>query len=161
MLGSRTLREVIWQPPPHQWIKCNIDGALTSNASAYAGLFRKNNADFICAFASNLNISSAFSVELCGFMTAVEIAAARGWNNLWIETDSELVVMAYKEVKSVPWSLSNRWYNFLSRTSIMHFIVSHIYREGNHNADDLAKIGLNLNRLTIWKDVPLEIRDKF
>jgi hypothetical protein len=43
----------------------------------------------------------------------------------------------------------------------MHSIVSRIYREENHCADDLVKIGLNLNRLTIWNDVPLEIRDSF
>ncbi|MCI27336.1 glycerol-3-phosphate dehydrogenase, partial [Trifolium medium] len=23
------LKEIIWQPPPSQWIKCNIDGAST------------------------------------------------------------------------------------------------------------------------------------
>jgi hypothetical protein len=43
----------------------------------------------------------------------------------------------------------------------MHSIVSRIYREENHCADGLVKIGLNLNRLTIWNDVPLEIRDSF
>jgi hypothetical protein len=29
-----------------------------------------------------------FSIELYGFMTAVEIAASRVWNNMWIERDS-------------------------------------------------------------------------
>ncbi|MCI27228.1 glycerol-3-phosphate dehydrogenase, partial [Trifolium medium] len=39
------VREVIWQPPPPQWIKCNTDGALTPNASACGGIFRDSNAD--------------------------------------------------------------------------------------------------------------------
>jgi hypothetical protein len=44
-------------------------------------------------FASKTDMASAFSAELCGFMTVIEIAAARGWRNLWIESDSLLVVM--------------------------------------------------------------------
>jgi hypothetical protein len=36
-------------------------------------------------FASKTDMASAFSAELCGFMTVIEIAAARGWRNLWIE----------------------------------------------------------------------------
>ncbi|GAU44836.1 hypothetical protein TSUD_280370 [Trifolium subterraneum] len=126
------LREVIWQPPPPQWIKCNIGGAFTSSAAACAGLFRNSSADFICGFASRLNTSSAFSAELYGFINAVDFAVSRGWNNLWIESDSELVVKAYKSAT-----------------------------EGNHCADGLAKLGLNLNSVLIWNDVPVEIRDSF
>jgi hypothetical protein len=40
-------------------------------------------------------------------------------------------------------------------------MVSHVYREGNHCANGLAKIGLNLNSCTIWNELPLEIRDSF
>jgi ribonuclease HI len=155
------LREVIWQPPPPQWIKCNIDGAFTSSAAACAGLFRNSSADFICGFASRLNTSSAFSAELYGFINAVDFAVSRGWNNLWIESDSELVVKAHKSATLVPWFLSNKWYNCMSRTRNMNIIVSHIYREGNHCADGLAKLGLNLNSVLIWNDVPVEIRDSF
>jgi hypothetical protein len=43
----------------------------------------------------------------------------------------------------------------------MNVIVSHIFREGNHCADGLANIGLSLDRLTFWFDVPLVIKEKF
>ncbi|CAJ2671835.1 unnamed protein product [Trifolium pratense] len=155
------LKEVIWQPPPPQWIKCNTDGASTPTASACGGIFRNSNAEFLCAFASKTDMASAFSAELCGFMTAIEIADARGRRNMWIESDSMLVVNAYKSSNLVPWSLSNRWFNCIKLAGHMNIIVSHIFREGNHCADRLANVGLNLDRLTLWNDILFVIKDSF
>ncbi|CAJ2645702.1 unnamed protein product [Trifolium pratense] len=106
-------------------------------------------------------MASAFSAELCGFMTAIEIADARGWRNMWIESDSMLVVNAYKSSNIVPWSLSNRWFNCIKLAGHMNIIVSHIFREGNHCADRLANVGLNLDKLTLWNDIPFVIKDSF
>jgi ribonuclease HI len=94
-------------------------------------------------------------------MTAMEIAASKEWNNLWIETDSELLVLAFKFAKLVCWSLSNRWFNCLKISSNRNIMVSHIYREDNHCANGLAKVGLNLNSCIIWNEIPLEIRDGY
>jgi hypothetical protein len=38
----------------------------------------------------------------------VEIAYQKGWKNLWLETDSMLVVTAFKSSKIIPWQLKNR-----------------------------------------------------
>jgi hypothetical protein len=35
-------------------------------------------------------------------MRAIEIAADKNWSNLWLETDSTLVVMAFKSSALVP-----------------------------------------------------------
>jgi hypothetical protein len=87
-----SLKEVIWQPPLPNWVKCNTDGAFTGLSASCGGIFRN---------------SSAFQAELCGVMTAIEIAASKDWNNLWLETDSSLVVLAFKNGNLVPWWLSN------------------------------------------------------
>ncbi|GAU50480.1 hypothetical protein TSUD_409650 [Trifolium subterraneum] len=120
-----------WLPPLSNWVKCNTDGASTNASSACGGLFRNSNADFLYGFAENPCISSAFVAELCGAMNAIEIAASKNWNNLWLETDSTLVVLAFKSSLLVPWDLSNRWRSCLLLTQSMNFIVSHIFREGN------------------------------
>ncbi|KEH25972.1 hypothetical protein MTR_6g038610 [Medicago truncatula] len=44
-------------------------------------------------------------------MRAIEIASQHNWTQLWLESDSMLVVNAFKNHALVPWKLSNRWYN--------------------------------------------------
>jgi hypothetical protein len=92
-------------------------------------------------------------------LRAIEIANQRRWLNPWIETDSALVVMAFKNVTLIPCNLRKRWNNCRLLLNGMNFIVSHIYREGNHCADRLAALGLNIPNLTIWSEVPLDIRE--
>jgi ribonuclease HI len=158
---SIRLKEVIWQPPLVHWVKCNTDGASTLISSACGGIFRDSNAEFLCGFAENTGTSSAFIAELCGAMNAIELAASKNWRNLWLELDSTLVVKAFKSAMLVPWSLRNRWQNCLSLTQNMNFIVSHVFREGNSCADGLANVGLSLDRLTIWNEIPLVIKEIF
>jgi len=43
----------------------------------------------------------------------------------------------------------------------MNFIVSHIFRKGNQCADYLANLGLTYNVLTIWLQLPIDIRAFF
>ncbi|KEH22270.1 hypothetical protein MTR_7g035440 [Medicago truncatula] len=63
------------------------------------------------ALAQNLNTNSAFNAEIFGAITAIDIAIEKNWTNLWLETDSKLVTLAFKNKEMVPWSLGNRWLN--------------------------------------------------
>jgi ribonuclease HI len=157
------IKEVIWQPPILNWIKCNCDGASLGNPglSACGGLFRDANSSFLGAFAFNIGISNSLNAELIGAMIAIETAASKGWSYLWLESDSMLVVLAFSSAKIVPWALRNRWENCLTLLSNRNFYMSHIYREGNHCADKLANIGLSLNGLTWWNHIPLELQGDF
>jgi len=47
-------------------------------------------------------------------MLAIEVAAARGFWNVWLETDSQLVLQAFNSNTVIHWSLRNRWYNCLT-----------------------------------------------
>ncbi|GAU40165.1 hypothetical protein TSUD_292700 [Trifolium subterraneum] len=49
------IKEVLWQPPIFNWVKCNSDGASLGNPgpSSCGGLFRNSNAEFLGAFAYN------------------------------------------------------------------------------------------------------------
>jgi ribonuclease HI len=152
-----SIKEVIWTPPIANWVKCNTDGSSTSTASACAGVFRNANADFIGAFADNVGLHTAFYAELAGALKAIELAFLHHWYNLWVETDSELVVKAFKSSISIPWSLRNKWFNCQLLLKNMNLLVTHIYREGNDCADTLANIGLNLDNFIFWNEAPVEI----
>ena len=62
----------------------------------------------------DIAIATAFAVELLGAILAIEIAFDKGWNRLWLECNSRLVVNAFNSSFEGPWKLSNRWPNFLS-----------------------------------------------
>jgi ribonuclease HI len=105
----------------------------------------------------NLGISFAFHAELLGVMNAIEIAHEKGWWNLWLETDSLMVTLAYKSSFMVPWMLRNRWNNCMVMLKDMNFILSHIYREGNALADKLASLGFSYDGFNWFNVISKEI----
>jgi hypothetical protein len=105
------LKEVCWEQPILNWIKCNIDGASNGNPgfSSYGGVFRDHEANLTFAFAEPLGISTSYVAEICGAMRAIEIAFQKQWLHLWLETNSSLVVDAFKNPdKPVAWQIRNR-----------------------------------------------------
>ncbi|KAK2424264.1 hypothetical protein QL285_034644 [Trifolium repens] len=158
------LKEVCWQPPLLNWYKCNIDGASNGNPgnASCGGIFRDHEANFIYAFAEPLGFASSYVAELCGAMRAIEIAFQQNWFNLWIESDSSVVVAAFSNpAKPVAWQFRNRWKNIMFMVRQMNCIVTHIYRDGNQVADSLANHGLTSSSLVFWNDPPLFISDSF
>jgi ribonuclease HI len=152
-----TLKEVLWQPPLLNWYKCNVDGASNGNPgkASCGGIFRDSASEFIHAFAEPLGIATSFYAELSGAMRAIEVAFQHGWHNLWLETDSSLVVAAFSNPNNlITWRLRSRWRNVLTRIRQMNFMITHIFREGNHAADLLANHGLNINSIIFWHHTP-------
>lgn len=77
-------------------------------------------------------------------MIAIEEAASnKGWHNLWLECDSQLVVAAFHSNKGVHWKHQNRWNNYMAIANCMNFVVTHIYKEGNTCVDRLASHDLS------------------
>jgi len=93
-------------------------------------------------FAQNLGVCNALFAEFMAVILAVECVSQRNWLNLSIESDSGLVTLAVKSPHIVPWQIKNRWLNCLTLVKSMNFLLSHIFREGNHCADKLAALGL-------------------
>lgn len=155
-----SIKEVLWQPPIINWLKVNTDGAVTKNPSkaACGGIFRSSEGFTRGCFAQNLSTDSAFVAEILGAILAIEIAQSKNWNHVWLETDSKLLTLAFKNHKMIPWNLRNRWINCIEATKQMNFMVSHIYREGNVCADALANIGLNIIGFAWWQEAPSNIR---
>lgn len=150
------IKEVMWNPPLQSWIKCNIDGAAKGNPglSAAGGVFRDFEGQFLLCFSEPLGISTSYISELNGAIRAIETAYHRGWRNLWLESDSSLVVLAFHKNGQIPSALRNRWDNMKLILRQMNCIVTHIYREGNEVADTLANYGISLQCITFWEEMP-------
>jgi ribonuclease HI len=90
------------QSSPIDWLKCNTDGAYNSIIASCGGAFRNHHAEFVVAFAEKVDFQSSFIAKLCGVMRAIELANENNWLNIWIETDSNLAVLAFKANSIVP-----------------------------------------------------------
>ena len=56
-------------------------------------------------FSTHLGVTPTFCAQLQAAMEAIEIAHRRGWNCLWLECDSSLVVQTYGSHQLFPWWL--------------------------------------------------------
>ncbi|KAK2451794.1 hypothetical protein QL285_010814 [Trifolium repens] len=94
-------------------------------------------------------------------MSAIEVAYKMNWKNIWIETDSTLVVLAFQNSNTmVPWNLRNRWSNILLLFRNLNGIVTHIHREWNHIADTLANHDCTLSSASFWLQETVFISDR-
>lgn len=116
--SAPSIREVVWSPPPCFWVKCNSDGTARGSPglAACGGIFRDYRAATLGCFVASLGVTHSFNAELIGAMLAIDHALTHSWQNLWLETDSQLVVSAFKSPNIVPWKLRNRWHNCLAVT---------------------------------------------
>jgi len=72
-----------------------------------------------------------------------------------------MVIRAFKNHSLVPWQIRNRWMNCMLLTRNMDFLATHIFREGNVCADQLAFTGHNLQNFTVWMNVPSCISESY
>jgi len=64
--------------------------------------------------------------------------------NVWLETDSRLVYLAFRSSSIVPSSLKNRWNICVGLPENMNVSISHIYKKENSCADALANMGFSV-----------------
>jgi len=127
-LRAPIIREIIWTSPTTPWIKINIDGTCIKKPIKVAtgGNIRNDQGLYLGCFAQCLGEESALVVELCDTMTTIELAASKGFWNVWLLSDSQLVLQAFKANTTIPWKPSNRWYNCCHITRNMRLFASHI-----------------------------------
>lgn len=120
--------QVSWIPPPCGWVKCNTDGASRGNPghASGAGIFRGSIGDFMGCFSIYLGIESSLFGETSTAILAIELASKKGWANLWLECDSQMVVAAFSNSSLVHWKLKTRWLNCLDLVKKMKFTVSRL-----------------------------------
>ncbi|KAH1247473.1 hypothetical protein GmHk_06G017374 [Glycine max] len=112
---STQIKQVTWYPPIRGWI-------------------RNHHAVILGCFAFHIGIKYVLFAELLAANKAIEICRDKGWQKMWIECDSMLVVQAFKNEHIEVEKYSLTW----------DFVVSCIYFEGNTCANRLVFITLPL-----------------
>lgn len=118
---------VCWLPPKPGCIKINCDGSSFGSTSGSIGfILRNSNTDFMGALCQNICHATALEAEFCAFMLAIEKCKELGLTDIWLETDSLLVVKAFHSMKGIPWRLQARWWNCMMFCKKVRSQCSHI-----------------------------------
>ncbi|XP_050222822.1 uncharacterized protein LOC126672915 [Mercurialis annua] len=155
---------VVWRSPPTGWIKVNTDGSALGapGPAGGGGIFRNTRGFCQGCFALHLGCSFAFMAEIEAAIYAVLKASEMGFQFVWLECDSIYVVNLFKRRDmQIPWKLRLRWIACLKYINSIQFVVSHIFREGNAVADDLARHGALNNGVFWWNQSPDFCNDSF
>lgn len=94
--------------------------------------------------------------EFCACMSAIEKAHELQLRDVWLESDSTVVVQAFSHNLNVPWRMRIRWENCKKLAQVIRCKCTHIYREANRAADEMANNakGLAMNSSQWWNDSP-------
>ena len=147
-VGAHVERQIEWCKSGNGWCKLNTDGSSKGNPGlATAGrAMRDEYGEWRGGFAINIGICSAPLAELWGVYYGLCIAWDKGIRRLEVEVDSKSVVGFLKTgiQDSHPLSFLIRLcYGFISRDWLVK--ISHVYREVNCLADELANYAFFLS----------------
>ena len=143
----------IWKPPPHGFLKVNIDGASKGNPglAGFGGVTRDEQGRIKEIFYSHLGKATNNMAELMALEQCLEILVDLNSQNVIIEADSELIIKAAKkmcngttsEKVSKHWRLSQVFHcihNHLQTLRTINFV--HVKRKANMLVDRLANEGV-------------------
>ncbi|XP_077232554.1 uncharacterized protein LOC143869880 [Tasmannia lanceolata] len=80
-------------------------------------------------------------LEIDAILVGSRLATDYGFRNIWVETDSLLVIQVISSQIKCPWRKKQALYNIHCLMSkIDHWKITHVWREANRGADFLSKI---------------------
>ena len=157
----RVNRNISWSPPPHEWVKLNVDGSLSLETGAISagGVIRDANKNWLVGFALNKGVGSVLEAEIWGILEGLKLAWSTGFRKVVVESDSQAAVTLltsdiskyhplYNIVRACKSFMEKDW------SCSMH----HIYRERNRVADYLANLGHSLMLgISVFEDPPPQV----
>lgn len=161
-------RQAFWQPPPHGFLKFNIDGASKGNPRdvGYQGVIRDEESNIKVIFHSHLGRETNNMAELMAIEQGIDILIDHNLHNAIIEADSELKINSVKRISigttpdkvSNHWRLSQVYHRIQSHLRILRTLsFVHVHRDANGVAEQLANEGVLCtrdNKCCSWKLVP-------
>ncbi|KAF9590106.1 hypothetical protein IFM89_030854 [Coptis chinensis] len=123
--------------------KINTYGASRGNPgnAGIGATYRNCNGDFLLVYHRHIGVSTSYCAECLAIVEGLEVAIEKGWLDVWIESDSEVVVKPFG-TSALPWQLSNRWKYILH--NIQKLFITSTWREANFSADQAANQGCRL-----------------
>ena len=145
---SRVQVQVKWTKRPRGWVKLNTGGTMYGNPIKVGGggVLRSSNGDWIGGFARKLGNTSSTMAELWALKDGLTMAKQMGIENICIEMDAKFIVQLVSRPSVVNLMLEPLLIE--CRNLIQTFpnsLVVHVFKEANGCADQLARMGAELD----------------
>ncbi|MGB9070928.1 MAG: ribonuclease HI family protein [Candidatus Acidiferrales bacterium] len=145
--SARLFSEAHTAAPPAGIHIANIDGASRGNPgpAAYAVVIRDADGKLVLELAKKFGRDTNNVAEYYALLAALDFATTHGISALRIRSDSELLVRQMQgryKVKSEDLKPLYERASILSR-QLKYFVIEHVRREQNRDADALANIALD------------------
>ncbi|CAL2236970.1 unnamed protein product [Prunus armeniaca] len=141
-----------WKSPPLDWIKLNFDGSVCGNLAASGFVIPDWNGNVRLAGAKHSGQVSITVVECLALLDGLAHAFHNGWQKIFVEGDSKLIIDCVNNVVSVPWNVSLHVQDIrMLSTYCEEVSFQHIFREANFTVDVIASLGHNLNPSYLWE----------
>ena len=150
--SARLFSEAHTTAPPAGIHIANIDGASRGNPgpAAYAVVIRDADGKLVLELAKKFGRDTNNVAEYYGLLAALDFATTHGISALRIRSDSELLVRQMQgryKVKSEDLKPLHERASILSR-QLKYFVIEHVRREQNRDADALANVALDSGPVT-------------
>ena len=139
-----------WEPPPPGWVKLNFDGAARGNPgiAGIGCIIHDEKGSWIAKKATPINPTSNNLAELEALHQGIKLCLKFNLFKVCIEGDSQIIVNAIRKRSTPNWVLESQLGVVLSLIDKLEdYRISHIYREGNQLADQLANCGADGNSI--------------
>ncbi|XP_042005793.1 uncharacterized protein LOC121754515 [Salvia splendens] len=145
---------VLWHPPNAPWVKLKTNGAFSTSTLAVeeGGLVRGSDGGLLRAFYAPVAASSSFEEELLALIRGLEMAMELSIH-IWIELDSVGLVSLLSSGHLSSADFRHHMALIRSMTAQRQVRFSHIYREGNRDANFLAGRGVQTLALTYFDPI--------
>ncbi|XVF79235.1 hypothetical protein PTKIN_Ptkin14bG0204400 [Pterospermum kingtungense] len=149
-----------WSCPPLGYVKFNVDGASLGKPGqeGIGGILCDHQGRVLIRFSKSIGLADSNLAELLAIREALIVFSSSSWaiHGFLLESDSKIAVNWVNNPLKVPW----KFQNFISQIEnlkkvIKDWRIDHVFREGNQEADLLAKEGINrTNDLLFITDIP-------
>ena len=119
------------------------------------GLIRDHDGKWVKGFMRNIGQATSVAVEFWALRDGLMLAAQLGINHLHVELDAQVVVnlvLSKKAINNSCAALLNDCRYLLEQ--FQHVKVTHVFREANRYADNLARVGCSFSGNFVVLDAP-------
>lgn len=156
-------RNVKWEPPPNNVLKCNTDGASKGNPGPSSAAFciRDHDGNLIVAKGFKLPDTTNMVAEAIAIRESLIYCSEHGIEHVILETDSLSMVHILEGEWDVPWSVALEVNDIRRLRGVVSARVKHSFREGNTLADFFTNLVFSFAgdfQINHFQDIPSEGR---